>query len=124
MAEITLLNQADGRAKWRELVQENRRYRRRAQLAEGRLERLQRVVAEQNRQLLGVWLRGVLADPADFERYVNLGSVLGEDGEIVWAAVDREVERLLGERPYLATQEENPWSRGTSAIEWFTTEER
>lgn len=106
------------------LVQENRRYRRRAQAAEAETERLRAVIAEQNRQLLGVWLRGVLADPADFARYVDTSTVLGEHGELVWAAVDRAVEQLLAERPYLATQQENPWMRGTSALEWFVTEER
>lgn len=106
------------------LVVENRKYRRRAQAAEDQVIRLREVVAEQDRMLLGVWLRGVLADPSDFWRYVDPATVTGDMGELAWAAVDRELDRLLTERPYLATSDENPWSRGTSAVEWFETEER
>lgn len=37
-----------------------------------------------NRQLLGIYLRERLADPGDFEVYVDPGSVVDHSGRIVW----------------------------------------
>lgn len=105
------------------LIQENRRYRRRAQDAEARADRLADIVTEQGRMLLGVWMRGVLTDPADFLRYVDLADVTGPSGEFIWTAVDEATDRLLAERPYLAALGDNPWQNGVRAVDWFMTEE-
>lgn len=105
------------------LIQENRRYRRRAQEAENRAQRLDEIVSEQGRMLLAVWMRGVLTDPGDFLRYVDISEVTGPSGEFIWTAVDLATERLLAERPYLAAHGDNPWRNGVRAVEWFMTEE-
>ncbi|MBY6061607.1 hypothetical protein [Microbacterium esteraromaticum] len=105
------------------LIQENRRYRRRAQDAESHAAQLASIVTEQGRMLLGVWMRGVLTDPADFLRYVDLDEVTGPSGEFIWTAVDEATDRLLAKRPYLAAPGDNPWQNGVRAVDWFTTEE-
>jgi hypothetical protein len=79
------------------------------------------VIEEQNRMLLGVWLRGRLVDPGDFHVWIRLDSVVGADGRINWSRTSMLVDELLTQKPHLGAPEGNPWAAGTRAIDWFTT---
>lgn len=77
-------------------------------------------LADANRMLLGVYLRGHLADPRDFEIYIGMSAVLDSRGAINWSLVDSLLAELLAARPHLAVRQgEPPWRRGTSAVDWF-----
>ncbi|MBT2485734.1 MULTISPECIES: hypothetical protein [unclassified Microbacterium] len=96
--------------------------RRRAQAAETQLTRLRSAIAEQNRMLLGIVLRDVLADPADFARFVDVDRLYGADGALIWADVWTQLEQLLAARPYLAApQSDDPRPRGRRALSLFST---
>ncbi|MDR6141404.1 hypothetical protein QE375_000958 [Microbacterium foliorum] len=96
--------------------------RRRAQTAEAELTRVRSAVDEQNRMLLGIVLRDVLADPADFARFVNVDRLYGDDGALIWADVWVQLEQLLAARPYLAAPpSDSPRPRGRGALSWFST---
>lgn len=96
--------------------------RRRAQAAEARAGALQRTVEEQNTMLLAIVLRDVLADPADFGRFVDVDRLRGEDGNLEWGNVRAALGALLDERPYLAAPETaDPRPRGRSALRSFLT---
>lgn len=96
----------------------------RARRAEALVDALTVTVAEQNRMLLGIVLRDVLENPDDFERFVELADLVTPSGALDWNAVDRELDRLVDERPYLASPtSENPWRSGRRALSWFATDE-
>ncbi|MFJ4255173.1 hypothetical protein [Microbacterium sp. NPDC090003] len=96
--------------------------RRRARAAETQLARLRSAIVEQNRMLLGIVLRDVLADPADFARFVNVDRLYGPDGALIWGDVYAQLEQLLEARPYLAApQSDDPRPRGRRALSWFST---
>jgi hypothetical protein len=96
--------------------------RRRAQAAEARVEGLHRTVEEQNAMLLGIVLRDVLADPADFARFVDVDRLRSADGGLVWAEVRAALGVLLDERPYLAAPQTNdPRPRGRNALRSLLT---
>ena len=82
----------------------------------------QAVISEQNRTLLGLFLRERLADPSDFETYVDLATVVDRRGAVNWVRVDLLLEELLTAKPHLALTPDdvNPFQRGLSAVEWFT----
>ncbi|WP_454113347.1 hypothetical protein [Microbacterium maritypicum] len=96
--------------------------RRRAQSAEAQLERMRSTVVEQNRMLLGIVLRDVLADPADFARFVDIDRLYGVDGALIWGDVYAQLEQLLAARPYLAAPPSDvPRPRGLRALSLFST---
>lgn len=76
---------SDEAARWRKSCQEARS-----------------ALRDANRMLLGVYLRDQLADPADFEVYVDAASVVDRSGRIVWTRVDVLVAELLTVKPHLA----------------------
>ncbi|MGA1826997.1 hypothetical protein [Microbacterium sp.] len=100
----------------RRLSEEAARWRR-------ELRSTQSALADANRMLLGIYLRGRLADPTDFDIYVDADTIIDRTGRIVWARVDALLEELLSSKPYLAAPvTTDPWPRGQSALSWLTTE--
>ncbi|KJQ54663.1 hypothetical protein [Microbacterium sp. SA39] len=96
--------------------------RRRARAAEAQRDRLRGAVETQNQMLLGIVLRDVLADPADFARFVDVDALHSADGTLVWAEIWATLDRLLADRPYLAaTATDSPRPRGRRALSWFST---
>lgn len=93
---------SDEAARWRKTAQERRN-----------------ALEEANQMLLGVYLRERLADPSDFHLFVGIESVTDRSGRIVWTRVDTLLDELLAMKPHLATRAETPWSRGTTAVDWF-----
>jgi hypothetical protein len=75
-----------------------------------------------NQQLLVIYLRERLADPGDFEVYVDPGRVVDHSGRIVWARVAVLVDELLEVKPHLAAPDERvSGQRGGSALQWLAT---
>lgn len=73
--------------------------------------------------LLGVYLRGRLRDPSDFEVFVGMSAVVGHRGAIVWERVRILVDELLAAKPHLAAAPDGlPVREGVSAVEFFTNQ--
>lgn len=95
--------------------------RRRHELREEqeRHRRTRAVLDEANTMLLALWLRGRLVDPSDFDAWIGKGNVIDRAGRIDWVRLSASVDDLLARKPHLGAPEGNPWSIGTTAIEWF-----
>lgn len=106
-----------------EEVRKNVRLRERVRTEQARADRLARVIAEQNRMLLGVWLRGRLIDPSIFTRYVDVARCTDTDGRLLWSELDRAMDELLADHPAFATRRDDPGSHDESAVKWFPAEE-
>lgn len=96
--------------------------RRRAREAEAQVESLRTAIDAQNEILLGVVLRDVLAEPADFALFVDVERLRGPSGALIWPDVYATLDRLLTDRPYLAAPaSDSPRPRGRGALSWLLT---
>ena len=103
---------SDPRHTDRSLSEEAARHRR-------NLREAQTVIADQNKMLLDVCLRGRMQDPTDFFAWVKRDTVVDKAGRINWQLVMVLADELLEAKPHLAAAPDNPWKSGTRAIEWF-----
>lgn len=77
-------------------------WRRRLRSVEAQLNDAVEVIQVQHRELVTLWLRGWLADPADFELHVGLDLAVGDGGRVDYQALEAATRELLRRKPYLA----------------------
>lgn len=91
------------------------KYRRQLRDAESKLETQQADVRELQAEVIRLNLTGTLTNTADFDQFIGIEKVLGDDGKIDKSKLDAEVAAMLSERPYLKPQGPRIATRPTPA---------
>ncbi|MBF4463451.1 MULTISPECIES: hypothetical protein [unclassified Rathayibacter] len=106
------------------LSEEAARWRRSFRAEQRRHEATADALRTANRMLLGLWLRGRLRDPSDFDHSIGLDTVTDELGRIDWRLVSSRIDQLIDAKPHYAAPAGDASSpAGTRAIEWFSIDQ-
>ncbi|OUE25512.1 hypothetical protein [Clavibacter michiganensis] len=93
------------------LAREAAKYRRERNEATASLTAAREHVTELQAEVVRLMLQGQLVNTADFDTFIGISAVLGEDGKIDPEKVTAAVAELVQERPYLAPQKLMPRTR-------------
>jgi hypothetical protein len=93
------------------LAGEAAKYRRERNEATASLTAAQEHVTELQAEVVRLMLTDKLVNTDDFDRFIGIDAVLGEDGKIDREKITAAVEELVQQRPYLAPQKLTPRTR-------------